>query len=64
MLGIIRQEVIHVFSTSAMEKSAMEKNVDDTFVAATSEDLLQELERVIKSHYKIEVKLTQLVLLD
>ena len=31
-------------------------HVDDTFVAATSEDLLQELEAVIKSQYKITVK--------
>ena len=30
--------------------------MDDTFVAATSEDLLQELEAVIKSQYKITVK--------
>ena len=30
--------------------------VDDTFVAATSEELLQELEHVIKSQYKITVK--------
>ena len=31
-------------------------HVDDTFVAATSEKLLQELENVIKSQYKITVK--------
>ena len=30
--------------------------MDDTLVAATSEDLLQELERIIKSRYKITVK--------
>ena len=30
--------------------------MDDMFVAATSEDLLQELERAIKSQYKITVK--------
>ena len=32
-------------------------HVDDTFVAATSEELLQELEDVIKSQYKITVKI-------
>ena len=31
-------------------------HVDDTFVAATSENLLQKLESVIKSQYKITVK--------
>ena len=31
-------------------------HVDDTFVAATTEELLQELEDVIKSQYKITVK--------
>ena len=44
------------FRVSGEQRIYIWIHVDDTFVAATSEELLQELEEVIKSQYKITIK--------